>query len=260
MSGYDITSPSNEQVKRLARLRTRRDRDAERLFVVEEERIFLRALQAGHQPQAVFVCPDLRDPIPDIPYVTMSPEAMDRASYRHSTTGLIAVFPYFEQDLEMVALSDPALVLVAEGVEKPGNLGAFLRTGDGAGIDALVLVDPTTDVFNPNTVRASTGALFTVPVVGARFEDVAAWLASAGVRSVAADPVGPVWYWEADLSGSCAIWIGSEAGGLSPRAREIADARVSIPMAGGADSLNAAVAASLLLYECLRQRGVPNRS
>lgn len=257
MPAYDITSPTNDQVKRLVRLRRRRDRDTERVFTVEEERIVARAIAGGHLPVEVYVCPDLHDPIPGLSHSTMSPEAMDRASYRASATGLIAVFPYFERSLDSLMPSEPALVLVAESIEKPGNLGALLRIGDGAGIDALVLVDPATDIFNPNTVRASTGAVFTVPVASAGHGEVVGWLTSAGIRSVAADPSSSKPYWEADLASSCAIWIGSEAEGLSGRALDAASERVSIPMAGEADSLNAAVAASLLLYEGVRQRGVP---
>lgn len=260
LSGYDITSPNNEKVKWIVRLRQRRHRDEARAFAVEEERIVQRALEAGYQPLEVYVCPDLVEPIDGQPYRTMSREAMDKASYRQSSTGLIAIFPFFERALEQIPITSTSLILVAEGMEKPGNLGALLRVADGAGVAGLVLVDSTTDVFNPNSVRASTGALFTVPLARSSLGETAAWLGRAGARSVAADPRSASPLWAADLTGCCAIWVGSEADGLTSQARGFADEVVAIPMAGRADSLNSSVAAAVLLYESVRQRSQLQRS
>jgi len=253
----DITSPGNERVKRLRRLRNRRSRDAEGLFVVEEERIISRAIRAGRQPVEVYWCPELCDRPTgiDAPVVTMSEEAADRASYRTSSSGLIALFPYFSFSPHDLELPASPLLLVAESIEKPGNLGALLRIADGAGADGLVVVGADVDLFNPNAVRSSTGALFTVQI--AVFSDpanVVDWLEHRGVESLAAVPGGTTTLWDADLTGPRALWVGSEAFGLSAGALERLPHTVSIPMAGASDSLNTSVAAALLVYEAIRQR------
>ncbi|REK19673.1 MAG: RNA methyltransferase [Actinobacteria bacterium] len=254
MGNVDISSPSNEQVKRLVRLRRRRHRDEEGIFVVEEERILRRALDAGHRPTEVYLCPDLRDPIEGLTHRTMSREAIDKASYRGTSTGLIALFPYFDRSLETLEWNGQSLFLVAEGVEKPGNLGAMLRVADAAGVAGLILVDTATDVFNPNAVRASTGAIFTVPVARAGLDETVELLRDRRIMSVAAHPGAGPDYWDLDMTGPVAIWVGAEADGLSTEARSQADALVSIPMRGAADSLNTSIAASLVLYESVRQR------
>ncbi|MEX0795385.1 MAG: TrmH family RNA methyltransferase [Acidimicrobiia bacterium] len=254
MAVYDISSPANEQVKRLVRLQQRRHRDEERLFVVEEPRIVERALEHGHVPIESYVCPDYTTPSFDLTHVTMSREAIDRASYRRSSTGIIALFPYWDTSLDAVSLSPDPLLLVAEGLEKPGNLGALLRIADGAGADGVILVEPAADPFNPNTVRSSTGTLFTVPVATADRADVVGWLRDHDISSVATSPVAASAYWDAALAGPVAIWVGSEAMGLSHEALANADESVSIPMYGGADSLNTAVSAALVIYEAVRQR------
>lgn len=254
MTGYDISSPANEQVKRLVRLQQRRHRDEERLFAVEEPRIVERALEKGHDPVETYICPDEDLPTFGLTHVTMSREAIDRASYRRSSTGMIALFPYWETGLEGLSLSLDPLLLVAEGVEKPGNLGALLRIADGAGADAVILVEPAPDPFNPNTVRSSTGTLFTVPLAIGDRRRVIGWLRGHDIASVATSPRAATAYWHADLAGAVAIWVGSEAMGLSEAALANAETKVSIPMHGGADSLNTAVSAALVAYEAVRQR------
>lgn len=254
MAVYDISSPGNEQVKRLVRLQKKRHRDEERLFVVEEPRIIERALERGHVPAEAYICPDDTPPSFGLSHVTMSREAIDRASYRRSSTGIIALFSYWETGLDQLSPSPQALLLVAEGLEKPGNLGALLRIADGAGADGVVLVEPAADLFNPNTVRSSTGTLFSVPVATAERANVFGWLRDHDISSVATSPEAGSAYWEAALAGPIAIWVGSEASGLSEEAVAHADWNVSIPMQGGADSLNTAIAAALVIYEALRQR------
>lgn len=254
MAGYDISSPANEQVKRLVRLQQRRHRDEERMFVVEEPRIIERALEQGHTPLEVYVCPDENPPSFGLGHVTMSREAIDRASYRRSSTGIIALFPYWAMSLDKVHLSAVPLLLVAEGLEKPGNLGALLRIADGARADGVIVVEPAADPFNPNTIRSSTGALFSVPVAIAERAGVIGWLKDHGLRSMATTPAASSAYWDADLGGPVAIWVGTEATGLTEEALANADMAVSIPMHGKADSLNSAVAAALVMYEAVRQR------
>lgn len=257
MSGYDISSTSNEQVKRLVRLRERRHRDREQIFVVEERRILERALASGHRPLEIFASPELAGTLDGLEFKTMSPEALDRASYRKSSTGLIALFGYFPRSLADIVFQPGGLYLVAEGIQKPGNLGALMRICDGAGVAALIVVDSDTDVFNPNAVRASTGAVFTVPVARASMDETSSWLSGHGVRSVAAEPGAPMSIWETDLTGSMAIWVGAEAEGLSGTAASRADQLVRIPMVGEADSLNASVAAAVMIFESIRQRSDP---
>lgn len=254
MAVYDISSPANEQVKHLVRLQQRRHRDEDMLFVVEEPRIVERALEQGHIPVETYICPDDNPPSFGLAHVTMSREAIDRASYRRSSTGIICLFPYWETDLDVVDLAPDPLLLVAEGLEKPGNLGALLRIADGAGAAGVILVEPAADPFNPNTVRSSTGTLFTVPIAIAARADVVGWLRDHDIASVATSPGAASAFWEADLVGPVAIWVGSEAMGLSEEALANADTSVSIPMHGGADSLNTAVSAALVAYEAVRQR------
>jgi TrmH family RNA methyltransferase len=254
LASYDVSSTVNDQVKRLVRLHDRRHRDSERLFVVEEPRIMSRAIDSGHIPAELYACPDDNPELFGLPHQTMSPEAMNKASYRNASTGLIALFSYLDTGLDRIPESENPLLLVSEGLEKPGNLGALLRVADGTGVDGVILVEPAPDPFNPNTVRASTGCLFTVPVAISDVQRVASWIADRGVQSVVATPEASQPYWDADLGSGCAIWVGAEASGLSASAKERADQQVSIPMAGAADSLNTSVAAALLLYEARRQR------
>lgn len=224
------------------------------MFVVEEPRIMRRAIDAGYGPAELYVCPDDNPDVFGLPHRTVSPEAMNKASYRSVSTGLIALFPYLDTGLDRIPESDKPLLVVSEGLEKPGNLGALLRVSDGAGVDGVILVEPAPDPFNPNSVRSSTGSLFTVPVAISDLQSVTRWMADRGIRSVAASPEASLPYWKADLSGGCAVWVGAEASGLSESAKEHAEQAVSIPMAGAADSLNTSVAAALLLYEARRQR------
>lgn len=253
----DIESPGNARIQRLARLKQRRGRDSEGLFVVEEARILDRAIRSGHQPTELYWSPELA-PQPDgvdVSPVTVSITAANRASYRGRSTGLIGLFPYFATGLADLGVASDALFAVVEGLEKPGNLGAIMRIGDGAGVAGVIVVDSKADPFNPNVVRSSTGALFTVPLaVTASVAELSTWLEMAGVASTAAIPGGESTLWSSDLTGRRAIWIGAEANGLTSAALEVASSHVTIPMAGTADSLNSSVAAALLIYESIRQR------
>jgi TrmH family RNA methyltransferase len=167
---------------------------------------------------------------------------------------LLAVARRFDTGLSRLRPGSDPLLLVAESIEKPGNLGTMLRTAEAAGADAVVAADPTTDPFNPNVVRASLGTLFRVPLAVAGSEETLAWLRDHGIRSYAATPEGAVPLWEADLTGAVALVVGSEQYGLSEAWMDAADGRVVIPMPGSVDSLNAAMAAGILLFEAVRQR------
>lgn len=249
----DITSPSNERIKWLIRLRERVHRDAEGVFLVEGEREYRRAITAGLKPVVTFVSDISVDTEGDT--FTVAPVALDRASYRQRSQGVIGVFSQLDTSLASLKPAGLSLVLVVEAIEKPGNLGAILRTAAAAGADAVVAVGPRPDVHNPNTVRASTGALFTMPVVISEWGELNPWLTDQGLAIVAASPDAGVSMWEVDLSGPLALVVGAEDRGLSPAATEAADRMVAIPQqAPTVDSLNVSVAAALLLYESRRQR------
>ena len=256
MTDLAITSHANPRIKALVGLRDRSTRDSQRLFVVEGPRLVERALAAGHQLVEVFYDPSRFDPGPltGPSLYSCSAEVLSRASYRASGEGVIAVLRQFDLGLSGLALPEAPLILVAEGIEKPGNLGAILRTADAVGADAVIAVDPEIDPFNPNVVRSSTGALFTVPMAVTGLENLVDWLREAGIRLIGADPSADHDLWNIDFTLPCALLVGAEHGGLTDRARQAADGLVSIPMRGTTDSLNASVTIALLAYEALRQR------
>jgi TrmH family RNA methyltransferase len=258
-----ITSTTNPRVKKLARLKDRRGREAQQRFLIEGHRELQRAVGAGVAIDAVAYAPDLAGPpehelmrrLADAgsEVIELGGEAFSRMSMRRHPNGLIGVAPRVTRSLDDLMLPAQPLVLVVEGVEKPGNLGAILRTADGAGVDAVVVADERLDPTNPNVIRASQGAIFTVPWAVAGTDATITWLATHALRLVAASPEAERSLWEAELTGGVAIAVGAEDVGLSPPLRDPATT-VTIPMAGTGDSLNASVAAAVMLYEAVRQR------
>ena len=255
----DITSPSNERIKWLVRLRERRHRDAEGLFVVEGERLYQRAIEAGMTPVATFLASGA--PIATLgPTFTVELLALDRASYRQQSEDVIAVFPQIDTRLAGLDVPTEPLILIAEEVEKPGNLGAMLRTAAAAGADALITVGKAVDPHNPNVVRSSAGALFEIPLAVTTWDELSPWLRHRRIRIVCASPFADHVVWEADLTGAMALVVGAEARGLSATALSLAQQTVSIPqMSRSVDSLNVSVAAAIVLYEAVRQRGEATR-
>ncbi|MFZ0015250.1 MAG: RNA methyltransferase [Acidimicrobiia bacterium] len=251
--GFDITSPANDRIKWLIRLRDRRHRDTEGVFVVEGDRLYERAVASGLKPTVTFVSDPSRATPGDT--VTVDPAALDRASYRSRSQGLIGVFPQFPTDLgQIVDVANP-LMLVADSIEKPGNLGAMLRTAGAAGVTAVVAIGASVDPFNPNVVRSSTGALFRVPLAVSSWDELGPWTGEREIRIVAGSPDGEKPLWETDLSKGVAVVVGAEDVGLSDEALENADELVSIPQRTvEVDSLNVSVAAGILLFEAVRQR------
>lgn len=260
-----ITSTTNPKVKHLVRLRDRRARDDTGTFVIEGYRAVLRALDAGVELHELYTCPDLflganegavidRATAAGARHIEVAEAPFRKAAYRDRPEGLLAVAPHLPTALEDLTIPPDALLLVVEAIEKPGNLGTMLRTADGAGVDAVIVTDPTTDPFNPNVVRASTGSLFTVPLVVTSTEAAMARLDAEEVRTVATTPDTERAHWEADYQGSVAVVVGSEQFGLSDGWLAGASEQVRIPMAGTADSLNAAMAAGVVLFEAVRQR------
>jgi TrmH family RNA methyltransferase len=260
-----IGSLHNPRVKAARQLRERRHRDAEGLMLIEGGEELRLALAGGLLPQTVFLCRDLiRDPAPaahleaqlraSAEILEVSPAVFAKIAYRENPDGWLAVAPTSRRILADLPLPPTPLLLICEAVEKPGNLGAMLRTADAAGVDALVVCDPATDLANPNVVRASRGALFTVPVALATTGEALAWLQTHGIRLVAATPQAATAYTDVDLRGPVAIAVGAEDEGLSAAWLEQADLTVRIPMTGKVNSLNVSASAALLLYEAVRQR------
>lgn len=261
-----IQSKQNEQVKNLVKLRERKHRDRQERFIVEGLRESLHARRAGYAIETLYYCPELF-PSPgqgeaideirrcgDTPLVRLAADAMEKAAYREGPDGILAVGRQRSHDLDSLDLPGAPLVLVLEGIEKPGNLGAILRSADGAAADAVILVDCVLDLYNPNAIRSSQGLLFALPVVCAGREALAGWLRSGGFHTVATTPDAEALYWEINYQRPTALFLGSESSGLTQHWLESADQRVSIPMQGQADSLNVSVAAAVCLYEARRQR------
>jgi len=269
-----ISSLQNQRLKQLVRLRDRRSRDESGLFLVEGYREVKRALDAGVKLPELYTGPEwfLGGNEPALiaaaaaggaQVFTLSKEAFAKVSYRDRPDGLLAVAPQWKRtlaDLDAIVGGPGAaapLLLIVEAIEKPGNLGTLLRGADAAGVGAVIVCDPVTDIFNPNVVRSSTGVLFAVPVIVAEGAAVRTWLRAHGIRAVATTPAAPAGYTDADLRGPLAVVMGSEQYGLSEFWLKESDLLVRIPMAGEADSLNVAMAAILTLFEAVRQRGRP---
>jgi RNA methyltransferase, TrmH family len=260
----ELTSPSNPRVKELVALRRRRARDGGAVTLVEGHAELVMALDAGVRPRSLFWCPALVDPDQlgtvdraaglGAEVVRLGREAFAKVAYRQSPDGWLAVVPAVPSALGRLALDARPLLLVCEGVEKPGNLGAILRTADAAGVTAVIAAGPVTDWGNPNLVRASKGTVFSVPVASAGSSEVLDWLADRSLPVVAATPDAETLLVDADLTGPVAIAVGSEKDGLSGPWLARAATRVRIPMLGRADSLNVATAAAILVYEAVRQR------
>lgn len=260
-----VTSVHNERVKHAIRLRDRRDRDREGLLLIEGYRETFRALAGGWRPVTLFCCRTLflgtnedalieqcRAAGADV--LDCSETVFRKLSYRDRPDGLLAVARQKRIGLADLALPADPLLLVMEQVEKPGNLGTMLRSADAAGADAVIVCDPCTDVFNPNAVRSSVGALFLLPVAVASTGETIAWLRARGIRMLAATPAAARNHFECDMVRGTAIIVGAEQYGLSAEWLAEADERVVIPMRGRCDSLNVASAATILLYEAVRQR------
>jgi len=260
-----ITSVVNPRIKELVRLRERRERDRSGLFLIEGYRELRRAAEGGLRLEALYHCPSLylgeneaalvegaRRAGSEVVSVAEAP--FRKASYRDRPEGLLGVARQFPTSLDLLDPGPDPLILVVEAIEKPGNLGTMLRTAEAAGAAAVIVCDPTTDPFNPNVVRASLGTLFSLPLAVADTARTLAWLHQRGVRTVATTPSATRAHWDTDLTGAVALVVGSEQYGLSADWIAGASERVLIPMPGSVDSLNAALAAGIVLFEALRQR------
>ena len=262
----EITSPSNPKLKYVVKLRSCATRESSGEMIVEGYRECRRALDQGYRPRAVFHCPDLylknenenalvADAVKaGAEEFVCSKICFEKIAYKERPDGLLMIGPHVSIKLDQLKLPANALVIVTEAIEKPGNLGTILRSADAAKAAAVIVCDRTTDIHNPNVVRASTGTMFSVPIVEATSEEALAFLKNRGFRILAATPHAEKLHFEEDLTGNVAIALGAEQYGLTAKWMDGADLRVRIPMLGLADSLNVSAAATILVYEAVRQR------
>jgi len=267
MSTAEITSTANPRIKAVVGLRERRDREARGLALVDGAREIGRAIAAGVEVVELYVAPELATSseartaleaarAAGLEMTTVSPTVFARLAFGDRSDGVVATIRTPSLSLDRLALPPVPLVAVVEGIEKPGNLGAILRSADGAGVDALIAADARTDLFNPNAIRASLGTIFSVPIAAATNTKTIGWLTDHGISIVVARVDGSVAYDQVDYRGPLAIVLGSEAHGLAGAWSGPGFQAVSLPMLGIADSLNVSAAAAILLYEARRQRSL----
>ena len=263
-----VQSPANQRIKALSKLWQRKRREETERFLIEGLRELSHAVRGGVEVDTLYFCPEcfksseheefvsLAGEQEDVSLVKLSPEAFSKLSYREGPDGLIGEADLYGFDLDEIEPPPNPLFMIVDGVEKPGNLGAILRSADAAGVDALFCSDLRTDIFNPNVIRSSQGLVFAVPVFIADPEEILRFMHSCGVIVHATTPDGTKTLWDIDFSGPSAIAVGAEATGLSTYWLEHADSRTSIPMHGNADSLNVNAASVVTLFEAARQRRV----
>ncbi|MBS1368559.1 MAG: RNA methyltransferase [Lentisphaeria bacterium] len=266
MEFVKIMSAQNEAVKHVIKLRDRRPREKEQLTVLEGYRELTRAREYGMELVECYFSPShflgenefpLLEALASegVRVAEVAPHLLDRMAYRERPEGLIAIAKMKRHTLSVLPAVENGLYLVAEAVEKPGNLGSILRSADAAGVDGLIICNKCTDLYNPNVIRASTGALFTVPLAEAENDEAYAWLKEHGIKTLAATPHTENIYTDVDMTQAVAIVVGTEQTGLTELWMEHSDLPVRIPMLGKIDSLNVATATTILLYEAARQRG-----
>ena len=276
MSELIITSPSNARLKSLVALRRRRAREEAGLTLLEGYDELSLALDAGVVPRTLYYCPELMlDPAVQQEVVErvqargsdlqqLGRAAFEKVAYREGPDGFLAVVDSVVRTCSDLRVGPTPLALICQGVEKPGNLGAMLRTADAAGVEAVVAADPVTDWGNPNLVRASKGTVFSVPVASDRTAETLKWLSDSGMALAATTPDTDLDYTEVDYTGPIAVAVGAEKYGLTEEILAAAAYRIRIPMTGRANSLNVAASAAIVIYEALRQRrsanGPPDRT
>ncbi|MBI4730629.1 MAG: RNA methyltransferase [Chloroflexi bacterium] len=255
----ELTSLQNPRVKTIVKLRDdRRQRQRDSQTLVEGRYELELALASGLRPREVFVCEELAAGKTvaglDLAAVTVTRTVFEKMSQRENPDGWLAVVPTQQRTLDSLRLSQTPFLILAESLEKPGNLGAILRTADAAGVDGLLVCDPRVELYNPNVVRASRGTLFTVPAVETTGSDALAWLKANGIRVLAATPQADTFYTDVDLRQPVCIAVGTEDEGLTDFWMDNADVKVKIPMAGKVNSLNVSTSTAVILYEIVRQR------
>ena len=259
-----ISSPQNPKIKSLKKLDKASERRDQGVFVIEGLRELCLADGAGYEIAEVFICEELlhesetynlqKCQLKETDKYTVTPAVYESIAYRGTTEGVIATARPKAHTLDKLKLSETPLILVIEGVEKPGNLGAMLRTCDAAGVDAVIVCDTKTDIYNPNAVRSGIGTVFTNQIAVAETAAVIAFLRDKNIRTYAAELSAEEAHFEKDFAKPTAIIVGDEATGISKQWMDAADEHIKIPMLGAIDSLNVSVSAAIVLYEAVRQR------
>ena len=255
-----ITSKTNPKIKNLVRLQKASERREQGRILIEGQREIERAQACGFEMEELYVCePLLREPVNiKTKYTeTVSEEVFEKIAYREGSDGLLAVAKPKYKNLSEFKPRKDALIIVLETVEKPGNLGAVMRTADAAGVDAVIVADPATDLFNPNAIRASIGCIFSVPVYACSTEECISWLKKNGITIYCTYLKASIDYLDADFTKATALVMGTEATGISDAWVEAADQNIIIPMNGIADSLNVSVTTAIVTFEAIRQRRKP---
>ncbi|MBO3143611.1 TrmH family RNA methyltransferase [Dermatophilus congolensis] len=264
MPELTITSPSNPRLKHVNALRRRRERDNSGLTLIDGFEELSLAIHAGVHPRTLFWCPELMAPdatsiVSDAratgaETIRLSRNAFEKIAYREGPDGVLAIVPGLHRNLTDLHPTNTTFTLIAQAVEKPGNLGAMLRTCDAAGIDAFIAADPVTDWGNPNLIRSSKGTVFSVPVAADPTEATLQWITENNITLIATTPDTDTLHTDIDYTGPIAIAVGTEKTGLDQRMLAAATHRVRIPMHGHANSLNVSTSAAIVIYEAVRQR------
>ena len=260
-----ITSAQNPRIKNFVHLQKARERKVQNIFIVEGEKEFCRAIACNYQFTGIFVCFDVIQESRfktistgvnhDCEVFPVSKEVFEKIAYREGSGGIIALARPKSHGLADLNLRRNPLLLVLEAVEKPGNLGALLRTADAAGVDAVVVCDPQTDIYNPNVVRSSIGCLFSVPLAVCNSSEAISWMKQQNISIYCTYLKAAVPYTEVDFTRASAIVMGTEADGITDQWVEAADQNIIIPMRGSADSMNVSTSAAVVVFEACRQRG-----
>lgn len=260
-----ITSLQNPRIKNIVHLSKSRERKAQNLIVVEGFREISMALINGYLIKELFFTGEInlhpgfeqlkKDHLDSMLLTEVTKEVFEKIAYRENSDGLLALFEPRFLGLDALKLSTNPLLLILESVEKPGNLGALLRTADAASLDAIIVCDQQTDIFNPNVIRSSLGCIFSQQVITCSTDEAIFFLRKNKITSYAAALTAAKFYHETDFTGSCAIIMGTEADGLTDKWLTGADSQIKIPMSGKVDSLNVSTSAAILVFEAKRQRG-----
>jgi RNA methyltransferase, TrmH family len=257
-----ITSSQNPKIKNVLALEKARERKIQNLFVIEGKKELGLAIESGYKVTSVFFCPEIVDSVEvqtiiknDQLLIPVRETVFSKIAYRESTGGVIALAEQKQHPLHALSLSSKPMILVLEAVEKPGNLGAVLRTADAAGIDAVIICDPRVDFYNPNVIRSSVGSVFSKQIASATSEETIDWLRANGVAIFCTYLKASKPYHEIDYTQPCAVIMGTESFGLSPRWINNSTENIIIPMQGKIDSMNVSTAAAVVIFEASRQRG-----
>jgi TrmH family RNA methyltransferase len=251
-----ISSPANTKIKNLVKLIEKSaERKEQNLIVIEGKREIDLAIQSGFEIETIFVCTDIAGELsyPNQQIITRA--VFEKIAYRENSDGLIALAKPKHLSLAEIKLNANPLLIILEAVEKPGNLGAILRTADAADADAVIICDSKTDLYNPNTIRASIGCIFTKQVIAANTDEVLNWLKGKNITPYSAALTATKNYTETNLDKPCAIVMGTEADGLSEKWLTNAE-QIKIPMLGKIDSLNVSTSCAIIVFEAVRKRNL----